>query len=104
MSTNEQRRLSRRRATREMLEADAYAGALVNTFRGTRHEAEAEELARLVADSAVDASILQRGAHRDTRAAEHAEAARAEAKAHRQRAEEAVERWFTEDDRAHGGD
>jgi len=75
-----------------MLDADAYADALVNTFSGTRHEAEAKELARLIADSAVDASILQRGAHRSTRSEESAEAARAE----RQRAEKVVQLWFAE--------
>lgn len=103
MTANEQQRLSRRKATREMLEADAYADALVNTFRGTRHEHEAARLARLVADSAVDASRLQRGADRDARAAESAEAASARAKAERHYAEEAVQQWFKEDNRARGG-
>ncbi|MEU4445181.1 hypothetical protein AB0K14_23620 [Actinosynnema sp. NPDC050801] len=103
MTTNEQQRLSRRRATREMLEADAYADALVNTFRDTPHEREAARLAQLVADSAVDASRLHRGADRDPRAAEGAEAARVKAKAERQRAEEAVQRWFDENNRARGG-
>ncbi|MDQ3403195.1 MAG: hypothetical protein M3548_07335 [Actinomycetota bacterium] len=93
---DQQRRLFRQRAKREMLEADVYAGMLVDMFRGTRHEAEADKLAQRVADSAVDASRLQRGVHQGERADE----ARVAAKTERQRAEKAVERWFTEDKRA----
>jgi len=93
----EQRRRFRRKASREMLEADVYAGTLVDMFRSTRHEAEAGKLAQRVADSAVDALLFQRGAHRNERAAERAEEARHAAKIERQQAEEAVERWFAED-------
>ncbi|QFZ20410.1 hypothetical protein [Saccharothrix syringae] len=103
MTANEPQRLPHSKAAREMLAADAYADVLVNTFRGTAHEREAARLAQRVADSAVEASRFQRGADRDDRAAEQAEAARATAKAERRRAEEAVQRWFTEDRRVHGG-
>ncbi|MFD9703846.1 hypothetical protein [Lentzea sp. NPDC059081] len=97
MTANEdQQRLARQRAAREMLAADVYAGALTNTFRGTRHEAEAVRLARLVADSAVDAAILRRGAHRSPSATRAADEARQVARLERQRADEAVERWFAE--------
>lgn len=99
MTANEnQQRLSRRRATREMLAANDYASALTNTFIGTRYEAEARELARLVADSAVDAAILRRGAHRSSGAEEKAVEAQQVDRRERQRAEESVERWFAEED------
>jgi hypothetical protein len=97
-ASRDQQRLARQRATREMLAADAYADALMNTFRGTPHEAEASELARLVADSAVDAAMLRRSAHRSPGAARAADEAQQMAQAERRRADEAVERWFAETD------
>lgn len=79
-----------------MLAANDYASALTNTFTSTQYEAEARELARLVADSAVDASVLRRGAHRSPGAEERAAEAQQVARRERQRAEQAVERWFAE--------
>ncbi|MFJ5989266.1 hypothetical protein [Lentzea sp. NPDC092896] len=52
----------------------------------------------LVADSAVDAAILRRGAHRSSGAEEKAAEAQQVARRERQRAEEAIERWFAEED------
>jgi hypothetical protein len=74
-----------RQSRRQMLTADVFADEMTKYFRGTKHETEARRLARLAADSAVDATHL---AHRLKKPNPEAEASK---RTERERAEQFVQ-------------